>query len=1072
MNRAIMWLAGNPVAANLLMVLIVVSGLMAAATISVEVFPEVELDRISIRVPYLGAAPEEVESGVVIRVEESIQNVDGIKEIVSTAAEGSASIIVELELGADQQQVFHEVTNNIQEITTFPIETERPVVRELATRSKVMDIAIAGDTDVAVLKTIAERVRDGLVAMPDVSQVEIVSVPQYEISIEVSEVALRRHQITFDQVANAVRRSSLDVPGGSLHTERGEILLRTVGQAYRGADYEKLVFWTRPDGTRLLLSDVATVVDGFAETDQQARFDQVTAVTVSVYRSGEQSALDVAAAVRDYVERAEAWLPEGITLTVWQDETQALSDRLAIMLNNGAMGFALVLVMLSLFLQMRLAFWVSLGIPISFLGAVAVMPHLDMTINMVSCFAFILVLGVLVDDAIMVGENIHRHQEAHGDGLRGAVEGAQEISKPVIYAVLTTAAAFLPLLLVPGAFGKISRIIPIVVIPCLLFSLLESLGILPAHLAHTRRSGPPGPWGRLQRRVAAGLMWVVRKGYEPLLEAALRWRYVTAAVGLSGLMLTAGIALSGSTGFRFFPSIENEFMSASVTMPLGTPVEVTSEAIAKFEAGAARLRARLNDETGTDYFRHVATVIGDQPSQAAGSRLGGFGVADGADAHLGEVTIELAPAELRTYSSEQLGLMWRDETGPVPEAVAIDLDTSLLDPGEDLDLQLSGPDLEQLRAAADRIKAKLRTYSGVYAVTDSLRTGKEEMRLDIRPAAETLGLTLQDLGNQVRQAFYGEEVQRIQRGREDIRVMVRYPRDERRSVGDLENLRIRTPDGGEVPFNLVAQMEPGRGFASIQRVDRNRSVNVTASVDPQVSSASQVMTDLEERILPETLAHFPDVFYSFRGAQAQQEETVAALRLGFAQSVLMIFALLAIPLRSYVQPFIIMGAIPFGIVGAFWGHLLMGLDVTFMSFFGFVALTGVVVNDSLVMVDFINRERRLGDGAGPTGHDTPAGQPAATGIEQAIRRAGSQRFRPIVLTSLTTFVGLIPMMADRSLQAAFFIPMAVSLAFGVVFATFVTLLLVPIAYLVFDDLQRLPRRLLALLGGTGATSAA
>ena len=1064
MNRAIMWLAGNPVAANLLMVLIVVSGLMAAATISVEVFPEVELDRISIRVPYLGAAPEEVESAVVVRVEESIQNIDGIKEIVSTASEGSASIVVELELGADPQQVFHEVTNNVQEITTFPIETERPIVRELATRSKVMDIAIAGETDVAVLKTIAERVRDGLVAMPDVSQVEIVSVPQYEISIEVSEVALRRHQITFDQVANAVRRSSLDVPGGSLRTERGEILLRTVGQAYRGADYENLVFWTRPDGSRLLLSDVATVVDGFAETDQQARFDQVTAVTVSVYRSGEQSALDVAAAVRDYVARAGTWLPEGITLTVWQDQTQALSDRLAIMLNNGAMGFALVLLVLSLFLRMRLAFWVSLGIPISFLGAIAVMPHLDMTVNMVSCFAFILVLGVLVDDAIMVGENIHRHQEAHGDGLRGAVEGAQEISKPVIYAVLTTAAAFLPLLLVPGAFGKIFRIIPIVVIPCLLFSLIESLGILPAHLAHTRRSGPPGPWSRLQQRVANGLLWLVRNGYEPFLEAALRWRYVTAAVGLSSLILTAGIALSGWTSFRFFPSIENEFMSASVTMPLGTPVEVTSEAVAKFEAGAARLRGRLSDETGTDYFRHVATVIGDQPSQAAGGRLGDIGLAVGSDAHLGEVTVELAPAELRTYSSEQLGLMWRDETGPVPEAVAIELDTSLLDPGEDVDLQLSGPDLEQLRAAADRIKERLRTYSGVYAISDSLRTGKEEMRLDIRPAAETLGLTLQDLGNQVRQAFYGEEVQRIQRGREDIRVMVRYPRDERRSVGDLENLRIRTPDGGEVPFGLVAEMEPGRGFASIQRVDRNRSVNVTASVDPQVSSASDVIADLEERILPGMLKNYPDVFYSFRGAQAQQEETVAALRLGFVQSVLMIFALLAIPLRSYVQPFIIMGAIPFGVVGAFWGHLLMGLDVTFMSFFGFVALTGVVVNDSLVMVDFINRERKIGGGADRTEHDAAVGQRAAAGIEQAIRRAGSQRFRPIVLTSLTTFVGLVPMMADRSLQAAFFIPMAVSLAFGVMFATFVTLLLVPIAYLILDDLQRLPQRLLALLG--------
>ena len=1059
-----MWLAGNPVAANLLMVLILVSGLMAARTITVEVFPEVELDRISIRVPYLGAAPEEVESGVVVRIEESIQNIDGIKEIVSTASEGSASIIVELELGADQQQVFHEVTNNVQEISTFPVETERPIIRELVTRSKVMDIAVAGDTDLAVLKAVAERVRDGLVATPDVSQVEIGSVPNYEISIEVSEAALRRHQITFDEVANAVRRSSLDVPGGSLHPERGEILLRTVGQAYRGAEFEDLVFWTRPDGSRLFLRDVATVVDGFAETDQQARFDEVTAVTVSVYRAGEESALDVAAAVREYAERAKVWLPEGITLTVWQDESQALSDRLAIMLNNGALGFVLVFVVLSLFLRMRLAFWVSAGIPISFLGAIAVMPNLDMTINMVTCFAFILVLGVLVDDAIMVGENIHRHQEGHGDGLQGAVRGAQEIGKPVIYAVLTTAAAFLPLMFVPGAFGKIFRIIPLIVIPCLLFSLIESLGILPAHLAHVRRSSRPGPWGRFQQRLAGGLTWFVKRGYEPVLEQALRWRYVTAAVGLSGLLLTLGVALGGGTGFRFFPSIENEFMSTSVTMPLGTPADVTSEAIAKFESGAARLRARLQEETGTDYFRHVATVIGEQPSQSTGGRLGDVGLSDGGDAHLGEVTIELAPAELRTYSSEQLGAMWREETGPVLEAVEIRLDTSLLDPGEDLDVQLSGPDLEQLRAAADRIKERLRTYGGVYAISDSLRTGKEEMRLDIRPAAEILGLTLQDLGNQVRQAFYGEEVQRIQRGREEIRVMVRYPREERRSVGDLENLRIRTPDGGEVPFGLVARAESGRGFASIRRVDRNRSVNVTASVDPQVSSASAVITDLEERILPEILAGFPDVFYSFRGAQAAQEESVEALRTGFVRSVILIFALLAVPLRSYLQPFIIMGAIPFGVVGAFWGHLVMGIDVTAMSFFGFVALTGVVVNDSLVMVDFINRERKPRDGADPAEHSTPVGQRAADGLEQAIRRAGSHRFRPILLTSLTTFVGLIPMMADRSLQAAFFIPMAVSLAFGVMFATFVTLLLVPIAYLILDDLQRLPQRVLALLG--------
>ena len=1066
MNHTIGWLARNPVAANLLMMLIVVSGFTGAAAVTEEVMPELDLRRIRVQVPYLGAAPEEVESGVVVRIEEAVQNIDGVQQIVSTASEGSASVIMELESGADSQRVLDEVTNNVQAITTFPVETEKPIIRELVSRNQVTDIAIAGATDVATLKSIAERVRDGLFALPEVGQVEIVSVPPYEISIEVSEVALRRHQLTFDQVADAVRRSSLDLPGGSVRTARGEILLRTVGQAYRGDDYESLVLWTRPDGSRLLLGDVATVVDGFAETDQSARFDAVSAVTVAVYRSGEQSALDVAAAVRDYVQRADAWLPEGVTLTIWQDQSEILTDRLAIMLNNGAAGFVLVFIVLSLFLDMRLAFWVSLGIPICFLGALAVMPSLALSINMISCFAFILVLGIVVDDAIIVGENIHRHQEGHADSLRGAIEGAREIGKPVVYAVLTTAAAFLPLLFVSGGFGQMFQVVPLVVLPCLLFSLLESLGILPAHLAHGRRRDRAGPWRRFQQRIAGGLLWFVRKGYEPALEAALRWRYVTAAIGLSTLVLSGGLALGGWANFQFAPSVENEFMTASITMPLGTPAAATSAAVGKFEAGAARLRERLERETGIDYFRHVATTIGDQPVQARGG--GGVGRISAdviAAGNIGEITIELAPTETRSHTSEQLGILWREETGRVPEAVAIDFHTSLLSAGEDVDVELSGRDLGRLRAAADVLKGRLAEYAGVYAIADSIRTGKAEMRLDIRPAAETLGLTLQDLGRQVRQAFYGEEAQRIQRGRDDVRVMVRYPREQRRSLGDLENMRVRTPGGGEVPFSQVALVEPGRGFASIRRIDRSRAVNVTASVDPQMASTSDLIADLRARILPEVLAEFPDVFYTFRGAQEAQEEAIGGLRAGFILALIMIFGLLAVPLRSYAQPLIIMGAIPFGLVGALWGHLLMGLDITFTSALGFVALTGVVVNDSLIMVDFINRERNLPAGTGdPESRPPAAPQPAAGGLERAIRQAGGQRFRPIVLTSLTTFAGLAPMMADRSMQAAFLIPMAVSLAFGVLFATVITLFLVPVAYAILDDVQRLPRLVSASLG--------
>ncbi|MXY25457.1 MAG: efflux RND transporter permease subunit [Acidobacteria bacterium] len=1059
---AIAWFARNPVAANLMMVLIIVSGIIAATSVKEEVMPELELDWISIQVPYLGAAPEEVEEGVVIRVEEAIQGIDGIKAIQSTASEGSASVMAELELGADARRVADEIKNNVDAITTFPIETEEPIIRELLVRSRVTGIAISGAADVFALKALAERVRDELVALPEITQIEVVSAPPYEISIEVSEADLRRHGMTFDQVANAVRRSSLDLPGGSVRTDGGEILLRTIGQAYRGAEYEDLVLWTRPDGSRLRLGDVATVVDGFAETDQHARFDYEPMVLVTVFRTGEQSALEISEAVEHYVDSAQTRLPEGVSLTIWLNEAEVLTDRLGFMLRTGASGFVLVFLVLALFLELRLAFWVSLGIPISFLGAIALMPGLDVSANVISLFAFTLVLGIVVDDAIIVGENIYRHQEEHGKGLRGSIEGAREIAKPVIFAVLTTVAAFMPMMFVPGMMGKVFRVIPFVVIPCLLFSLLESLGILPAHLSHIPRRGRAGPWRRFQSLFSNGLKLFVSKVYTPVLETALQWRYVTVAVGLSTLILTGGLVLGGLLNFQFFPSIETDFMTARVTLPQGTPVEVTNRAVARLEESAARVRTQLQQETGIDYVRHVSATIGDQPLVGAGDVPTGP-TESLAGSNVGEVTVELLPAETRTFTSEQLGNLWRDATGPIPEAVEVNYSMSIMDPGDDVDVQLAGSDIDQLRAAADAVKARLAEYAGLYEISDSFRAGKEEMQLGIKPAAETLGLTLQDLGRQVRQAFYGEEAQRIQRGRDDIRVMVRYPQDDRRSLGNLEDMRIRTPNGGEVPFSQVAEVQPGRGFASIKRIDRNRAVNVTATIDPATTSAAAVIADLESRVLPEVLAGYPGVFYTFEGAQAEQTETVGGLQRGFILAVLMIFALLAIPLRSYVQPLIIMAAIPFGLVGAIWGHIVMGLDVTMMSMFGLVALTGVVVNDSLVMVDFINRARSVHTDVGRRVRAAGGNQPdrhefESSGLQLAIREAGSNRFRPILLTSLTTFFGLAPLMMERSVQAAFLVPMAVSLAFGVLFATFITLILVPVAYLILDDLQRLLRR--------------
>ena len=1063
MRGMIDWFARNSVAANLMMAFILVSGVLAMSNVREESFPEIELDRINVEVPYLGAAPEEVEEAVNVRIEESIQGIDGIKQIQSTASEGMGSVMIELDLDADARRVVDEVKSNVDAITTFPIETEKPIVRELTSRQQVVDVAVSGNVDPFTLKRLTERVRDEITAIPEITQVDIVSAPPYEISIEVSEDDLRRHGLTFDQVADAVRRSSLDLPGGSVRTERGEILLRTIGQAYRGAEFENLVLWTRADGSRLRLGDVATVVDGFEETDQQARFDVEPAMMISVFRTGDQSAIEISGLVNEYVAEARGRIPEGMSLTVWQDNAKILSGQRSHMLRNGFVGFGLVFLVLALFLELRLAFWVSLGIPISFLGAIALMPGLEVSVNEVSLFAFVLVLGIVVDDAIIVGENIYRHQEEHGDGMRGSVEGAYEIAKPVTFAVLTTAAAFGPLLFVPGMIGKIFRVIPLVVIPCLLFSLVESLNILPAHLSHIPKTVRQGPWRRFQSRFANGLKRFVRGVYCPILETALRWRYLTASIGVGTMIVTLGMVLSGRPAFQFFPSIEADVMAASVTMPQGTPVDVSAEAVAKLEAGAARLRQRLLEETGHDYFLHVSAAVGDQPMAARGN--GPMGPLGGpASPNVGEVAIELLATEQRIYSSEQLGLMWRDATGPIPEAVDVNFQMSVMTPGSDVDVQLAGPDLNALRGAAEEVKQRLLSYAGVYEVTDTFRAGKEEMKLGIKPSAETLGLTLQDLGRQVRQAFYGEEAQRIQRGRDDIRVMVRYPRDERRSLGDLENMRIRTPDGGEVPFSQVAVVEPGRGFASIRRVDRNRAVNVTAAVDATVTAAGDVIADLDARILPEVLARYPGVFYTFEGVMAEQRDAVGGLQRGFLLGLLMIFALLAVPLKSYVQPLIIMSAIPFGLIGAVWGHVFLDLNVSMMSMFGLVALTGVVVNDSLIMVDFINRARAVHTDLGRMTRQAGGGpvdrqQFETAGLQLAVREAGVNRFRPILLTSLTTFFGLAPMMWDRSFDTAFMVPMAVSLGFGVLFATFITLILVPTSYMILDDIGRAMRRI-------------
>ncbi len=1053
MNAVVAWFARNRVAANLLMAVIVGAGLLALPDIREEVVPELDPEIISVMVPYLGAAPEEVEEGVCARIEEAVASLTGVKKITSTAAEGVGTVLIEVLEGIETRELLDDVKNRVDAIETFPDETEEPIVQHQLVKRQVINVAVSGQADEKTLKRIGERVRDDLAALQGITQVELSSARPYEISIEISETSLRRHGLTFGRVAEAVRRSSLDLPGGSVRTSGGEILLRGKGQAYLGEEFESLILLSRPDGTRILLGDVANVVDGFAETDQASRFDGEPAVLVTVFRVGEQSAIEIASTVKDYVKEAARHLPTGISLTTWRDDSRVLRSRLELLTRNARFGFVLVVISLALFLRLGLALWASLGIPVSFLGAILFMPHLGVSINLISLFAFIVVLGIVVDDAIIVGENIHRHYEAGTPGLEAAIRGTTEVLVPVIFGVLTSVAAFSPLLALGGTTGQMFRVLPLVVIPTLLFSLVESLLILPSHLSHLRRAPLTAvgrAWGLFQSTFTRSLKWFIDNIYGRILDWSLEWRYLTVTIGIFTLMFSIGLWFGGWIKFQFLPDVEADNVVALLTMPRGTPPDVTARALRQLEDSAQRMQQEV-ERGGEHVVAHTLTSIGEQPFLATQFRPGSAGAGQSVSgAHLGEINIQLVSSEERTVSSLDVGNLWRQLTPPIPDAVELTFSTSLVNAGEDINVQLTSGRLEDLERASEELKQYLGQYAGVDEIADSLLAGKQEIKLSILPTAETLGLTLADLSRQVRQAFYGAEAQRIQRGRDEVKVMVRYPSSRRRSLTDLETMRIRTPSGAEVPFALVAGLSLGRGPANIRRVDRDRAVNVTANVDESQSNSNEIIADLQGTFLPDLVRRFPGLNFSFEGEQRNQRDLLNDLADGFLIALLAIFALLAVPLRSYLQPLIIMSAIPFGLVGAVLGHLLLGMDLTILSMFGIVALAGVVVNDSLVLVDYVNRRRR-------------EGLPAV----QALRLGGRSRFRPILLTSVTTFLGLTPLLLEKSIQAQFLMPMAVSLAFGVLFATFIALIVLPSAYLILEDLKNLSAR---LVGRTPASS--
>jgi len=1043
-RTAIGWFARNHVAANLVMFLLLIAGCVALPAIKQEIFPGISLDVVSVSVDYPGASPAQVEEAICVRIEEELQGLQGIKRIRSTASEGRGSVVVELMAGEDVRRRMDEIRNRVDGIESFPEDARSPQVTQADIRIQVLDVAVAGPLAERELKQLGKLVRDDLANLPEITDVELVATRNDEVSIELSEHEMRRHGLGFDDVVAAVRRSSLDLPGGSIRTESGEIMLRTRGQAYHGSEFARIPLISRHDGTRLTVGDVATVVDGFEDGELVSRFDGQPAVLVQVYRVGQQSALEISRAVNEYLEAKQSELPAGVSLTIAQNDARFLRERIETLLGAGRSGFVLVLLTLALFLRLRLALWVSLGIPLSFLGTLALMPSLDLSINLISLLAFIVVLGIVVDDAIVVGENIHCEQLASGESLLGAIRGATGVSVPVIFGVLTTVAAFAPMLWVPGPMGRMVRVIPMVVILCLLFSLFESLFILPAHLAHgSSIDTPPGNrisarWRRFQDRIAAGLQSFIDRRYGPLLDRSLEWRYLTTALGIFTLLVTVGLLGGGWLRFHFQPEVEGEVTVAYLTMPQGTPYTITADGVAQL-ADAAR---SVEGDLGGKLFVHVHTTVGQQPykiKQAEGPAS--FVAAHAKGGNLGEVQIQVTPAEGRDMTLAAITRRWREAAGQVPGAEELVFSSSILSAGSPVEIELRGPDLDGLRAAAQLLKRQLGRFPGVLDIRDSFRGGKQELDLEILPSAEALGISAHDLGRQVRQAFHGEEAQRVQRGRDDVRVMVRYPASERRSLADLENMRIRAADGTAVPFASVAQIHVGEGFSSIRRIDRRRVISVVAQVDDATTNANEVLAALRQGPLRELGQRFPAVEVSFGGEQREQSEFLSSLARGWLIALFVIYALIAIPLRSYSQPLVIMSAIPFGLVGAAVGHILMRYDFSMMSVIGIVAVSGVVVNDSLVLIDQVNKNRARG---------------RSTGV--AMSQACRSRFRAIMLTSLTTFVGLTPLLLETSVQSRLLIPMAIALAFGVLFATGVTLLVIPAHYLILEDLISLPKR--------------
>lgn len=1018
MHGIVAWFVRNPIAANLVMLLIIIGGAFSIPALEKQFFPDFEMDVVVVTMPYLGAGPKEVEEQICVRIEEAVHDLNGIKEIRSIAREGSGTVMVEAELGYDMQRLTAEVKTRVDSITTFPAEAERPIITEMAHRHHMITVTIAGDVGEENLKLLGENLRDEVSALPYVAVVELDAPRAYEVSVEVSENTLRRYGLRFEDVVNAIRSSSLNLPAGAIKSESGDIRLQTRGQAYSLAEFETIVLVSKRDGTRVLLSDVAQIIDGFADEDIQTRFNGKPSHDLQIYVSSRPNVLLTSESVRAWAEEARTRLPEGVELAVWNDQADPFNARIETLVSNGIGGLILVYLVLVLFLRPLLAMWVCVGIAVAFLGTLFILPYLGVRLDMLSLFSFLLVLGIVVDDAIIVGESIHTRQTSGQIGDKGAILGTQNVIKPVMFAVISTMIFFVPMWMMPGEMAEVAFDIPTVVILALCFSLLECLLILPAHLAHMP---PIKPSKRpllaqleiLREACADSMLNFSANTYRPFLEKCLRSSFLTLSLFFVALLLTLAVFAGGWLRTGFIPDINIDTVQARIELAEGVAFSESLAVAEQVEQAALKIREDYNvvaaDGRG---LGHIKATARDNTVR---------------------VRMELLDSNI---DSRQVVKIWREAIGDIGPVERFDMDFTIREGAKPIQLVLASSELSDLEAVSQELREALLSYPGVYNVNDTLQTPREEIELSLKPAAENLGITLSDLARQVRRAFYGAEAQRIPRPREDVKVMVRYPEAERVSVDNLNAMRIRTPDGREVPFETVAEVNYLPGYQTIRRLDRKRTLEMTAELVPGSSNPRAIVDEVLRDRFPRWKSYFPGLSIALDGDLEEEQEFTGAMLRYLLLSMLVVYGLMAIPFRSYWQPALILTAVPFGIMGAILGHLILGWKVSMFSMFGVLACAGVVVNDNLVLIDRINQLRAQG-------HP----------VLESILQGGQDRFRPIILTSITTFVGLLPIMSETSWQAQFLIPMAISLAFGVLFATGVTLVLVPSLYLVGEQFQ-------------------